>query len=300
MMFTAVAALESGLALGHTIDTKRVYQTHYQIGREDPQACGNGPVAYWCPANIGDKRYLSGPRMTWAAFTHTVNTYFVALEESLGAAKVIDVAKRLGIQFTGLDKELADKYADRWGAFTLGVSEVTALDLANAYATLAADGVRCEPRPVQTVTDARGRAVAGLGPQCTRAVSADVARAAVDAGRCAVGDRSAAGDVCGPGAVAASGVRAAVGRPVTGQFGVNEKGTQSTLVVTSPGLSTAGLLAEPNLGRDGGPSGAQPVNGSVLVQAVSRVHHDGLAPVPESAFPPPPEPLVRVGTTSGK
>jgi hypothetical protein len=141
---------------------------------------------------------------------------------------------------------------------------------------------------VQTVTDAHGKAVAGLGPHCTRAVTAEVARAAIDAGRCAVGDRSTAGDVCGPGAVVASGVRAAVGRPATGQFGVNFAGTQGTLVVTSPGLSTAGQLAEP----DPAPAGAPPVDRKLLVQAVSRVHHDGLAPLPESAFPPPPQVLV--------
>jgi membrane peptidoglycan carboxypeptidase len=295
MIFTIVAALESGLPLDHTIDTKRQYQTHFRIAPQDPQACrSSGSIAYWCPVNAGDKRYLSGPRTTWEAFTHAVNTYFVALEESLGAAKVVDVAQRLGIRFKLPDKDLADKYASQWGAFTLGAAQVSALDLANAYATLAADGLRCEPQPVQAVTDARGRAVTGLGPQCTRVVTAEVARAAIDAGRCAVGDRSAAGDVCGPGAVAASGVRAAVGRPVTGQFGLNPAGTQSTLVVTSPGLSTAGLLAEPNPGPDGGPSGAQDAkrNAGVFVQAVSRVHHDGLAPLPESAFPPPPQTLV--------
>jgi membrane peptidoglycan carboxypeptidase len=282
MMFTTVAALEAGIPLDHTINTTRVYETRYPVARSDPQACGAQP--HWCPVNAGDRRYLSGPRTAWDAFTHTVTTYYVALEETVGADKVVETAQRLGIRFIAEpDHQLGAKYARDWGAFTLGVSQTTAIDLANAYATLAADGLRCEPRPVQAITDARGSPVAGAGPNCRQAVTAEVARAAIDAGRCAVGDRSATGDVCGPGVVRASRVLAEAGRPVSGQLGTNNRGTSTTLVVTSPGLSTAGILTDP--------SGADHVTG--IVQVVSRIHHDGLAGTPARTFPPPPESLAR-------
>ncbi len=286
MMFTAVAALEAGTTLDHTIDTTRVYETQFRVGRGDPQACG--APAHWCPVNVGDRRYLSGPRTVWEAFTHAVNTYFVALEEKLGADKVVEMAQRLGIRFTAVpDQELGTKYASNWGAFTLGVSQTTAVDLANAYATLAADGLRCEPRPVQAIADARGSPVNGAGPNCQPAVTAEVAWAAIDAGRCAVGDRSATGDVCGPGVVPAAGVLAEAGRPVAGQFGTDHRGTSTTLVVTSPGLSTAGMLTDPS-----GAGNAQR-NAAGLVQVVSRIHHDGLAGTPVRPFTAPPESLVK-------
>jgi membrane peptidoglycan carboxypeptidase len=285
MMFTAVAALEAGIPLDRVIETGRVYKSQFRVGRGDPQACGEPP--HWCPVNVGDKRYLSGRRTVWEAFTHTVLTYFVALEETVGTDKVVDVAQRLGIQFiTPADRDLASKYANMWGAFTLGVSQTTALDLANAYATLAADGLRCDPRPVQAITDVHGSPVAVAGPNCRQAVTAEVARAAVDAGRCAVGDRSAVGAVCGPGVVPASRVLGNAGRPVTGQLGTDSSGTSTSLVVASPGLSTAGMLTDPS------PENVTRAT-TGLVQALSRIHHDGLAGTPVRAFPPPPESLAR-------
>ena len=89
-----------------------------------------------------------------------------------------------------------------WGAFTLGVSLTTPLELANAYATLAADGQYCEPIPVQR-DHATRRATSSTWPTraASRRISTEVARAAVDAARCPVGDRSL-GRKC-PGATAA-------------------------------------------------------------------------------------------------
>ena len=46
-----------------------------------------------------------------------------------------------------------------WGSFTLGVAATTPLDLANAYATVAAEGTYCAPLPVVSMTDADGRQV---------------------------------------------------------------------------------------------------------------------------------------------
>ena len=80
----------------------------------------------------------------WTGFGSSVNTFFVPLEQSVGADKVVNVAQRLGIKFrSSEDNELATKYAKDWGAFTLGVSATTPLELANAYATVAADGTYC-------------------------------------------------------------------------------------------------------------------------------------------------------------
>ncbi len=60
--------------------------------------------------------------------------------------------------------------ADQWGAFTLGVSSTTPLDLANAYATLAADGKYCEPNPVQEIVAPDGAKLDVAASRCRKAV----------------------------------------------------------------------------------------------------------------------------------
>ncbi|MET7419762.1 penicillin-binding transpeptidase domain-containing protein [Dactylosporangium sp. NPDC005555] len=287
MMFTLAAALESGLKLDHAIDTKRVYESNYRIDPSSPVACNGG---HWCPVNTGDTAYQSGRRTMWDAFGHSVVTYFVALQEKVGADKAIAMAKRLGIVFRAEeDKMLSQAAGASWGAFTLGVSATTALDLANAYATLAADGTHCDPLPVAKLTDAAGRPVVGTGPACEAVLRPEVARAAIDAGRCPVGDRSAFGDRCGAGAVTT--VRDTVGRPVAGQLGPTTNRRTFSMVVAGPQLVTAGMIAtSPKADTtsveiaDGVPERA--------TGAVAGVQHDGLAPLPARDFTAPPQEIA--------
>jgi membrane peptidoglycan carboxypeptidase len=290
MMFTLAAALESGLTLDHAIDTKRVYESAFVIDPQSPAACHG---AHWCPANTGDSAYLSGRRTMWDAFGHAVATYFVPLEEQVGADKAVAMAQRLGITFHSVvDRQLGQApNSAKWGAFTLGVSATTTLDLANAYATLAADGTHCDPLPVARVVDAAGRPAPGVGPQCEPVLRPEAARAAIDAGRCPLGDRSAFGDRCGAGKLPTTTVRDAVGRPVSGQSGLTGNRRTFSVVVAGPQLVTAGMIAPP----PGGNSGAVPIDAGVpehAIGAVAGVEHDGLAPLPARDFTAPPRELA--------
>lgn len=291
MMFTLAAALDSGLPLAHSIDTQRVLTTKYRIDPQSPMACRGG---FWCPANTGDPAYLSGRRTMWDAFGHQVTTYFVALQERLGADRVIAMAKRLGVTFRSeVDQQLSQPpNGAAWGGFTLGVSATTTLDLANAYATLAADGTRCDPLPVARVTDAAGRPVPGVGPRCEQVLRPEVARAALDAGRCPVGDRSAFGDRCGAGSVAAAAVRGIVGRPVAGQTGLTENRRTHSVVVAGPQLVTAAMIA-PGADGDRSPIAAGVPDGAVT--AVAEIERDGLASLPTRDFTAPPQELATAG-----
>lgn len=290
MMFTLAAALDSGLRLDHAIDTTRVYETKYRIDPQSPVACRSG---YWCPANTGDPAYLSGRRTMWDAFGHAVVTYFVAVQEQMGADKVIAMAQRLGITFRSeIDQKLSSPpNSASWGAFTLGVSATTALDLANAYATLAADGTRCDPLPVTGVADAGGRPVPGVGPRCESVLRPEVARAAIDAGRCPLGDRSAFGDRCGAGTVPAGTVRGTVGRPVSGQTGLTDNRRTFSVVIAGPQLVTGAMIATaPGVNGD-----RVPIASGVperAINAVAEVEHDGLAPRPARDFTAPPRELA--------
>lgn len=281
-LFTLVAALEKGLPLSHPIATKARYTSKYLTGAGTPGACeGN----HWCPRNVGDSAYRSGTRTMWDGFGHSVATYLVPLEEQVGAENVVEVARRLGIRLHGVDEQMGDtELAAGWGAFTLGVSQTSPLDLASAYATLAADGLQCGPVPAVQVNAPNGMAIT-VGSPCAQVVTPEVARAAMDAARCGVGDRSAFGDRCGSGKAPAASVRGLVGRPVSGQLGVGDGRSSAALVVAGPQLVTAGIAGG---GAKSLPAGAE----GQVVTAVGQVERSGLAPLPSQDFTAPPRKLA--------
>jgi membrane peptidoglycan carboxypeptidase len=240
-IFTVVAALEKGYPLAYTIDAPRVYRSAY-TGASGGSAC-RGSDRY-CPRNDNDG--MAGVHNMWTAFGRSVNTFFVPLQERVGAAEVVDAARRLGIAFRSpADAARAGDAAaaDAWGSFTLGVSATTPLDLANAYATLAADGMRCEPIPVLQIRDRAGQSLDVARPRCHRAVRPAVARAAIDVARCPVGDQSAFGECRG--ATEADAHRV-VGHPVAGKTGTTDSHRSASLVVTTRSLAVAGILADPD------------------------------------------------------
>ncbi|GIJ49062.1 carboxypeptidase [Virgisporangium aliadipatigenens] len=280
-MFTLVAALEQGIPLANVINAKERYESAYRGARGDAACPGTDR---WCPTNDSDG--MTGPQTAWSAFGRSVNTYFVPLEERVGAAKVIDVARRLGIEFRAQDdRARADDpaQANAWGAFTLGVSATTPLDLASAYAALAADGRYCAPVPVQEITGPDG-AVPFAALNCREAVSADVARAAIDAARCPVGDRSAF-DQC-DGATARD-ARKVVGAPIAGKTGTTDDGRSAALVVTTRELAVAGILADPDR-----PQGGPAMDHAVVNPAVYETLADAVRGRQPLEFPKPGEKLV--------
>ena len=241
-MFTMVAALEKGYPLSYTIKTEKRYKSGYAIDSANDSACPGTP--YWCPSNSGGDG--AGVYNMWTGFGNSINTYFVPLEERVGADNVVAVAKRFGVQFrVPQENEWAndpDK-ARSWGAFTLGVSSSTPLDMANAYATLAGDGMYCEPTPIEQITS-QDNAKLDIGkPQCIRATSKDVARAALDATRCPVGDSAQLGECHGSTARA---TREVVGHPVFGKTGTTDSDKTAALIAGTTSLVVAGYLVNPD------------------------------------------------------
>jgi len=189
---------------------------------------------------------MAGVHTMWSGFGQSVNTFFVQLEQMVGAERVVRMAERLGLTWhTDEDRRLASpENANNWGAFTLGVADTTPIEMANAYATLAADGVYCEATPIISITDSRGRPVAAGNPKCTQVISADVARAAVDVTRCPPGGQPFAGS-CG-GWSTAPGIAAAVGRPMGGKTGTPDNPRAAWFVGFTPELAAAAFIADPD------------------------------------------------------
>src|SRR5690348_10406682 len=274
-MFTAIAALEAGYPLATVIDTQNPFVSQYRVGRSDPSECNNG---HWCPQNSSKSEV--GPFNMWTGFGSSVNTFFVPLEQSVGADKVVDVAKRLGIKFrASTDNELATKYAKGWGAFTLGVSATTPLELANAYATVAADGTYCDPTPVIEIKDMDGKKLDAGNPHCKNVIDPEVARAAADMARCPVGDQSATGQCHG---ATAPGTRGIVKRPIAGKTGTTDDLKSAAFIAMTKQLAVGGILTDPDNPQTHEQMQHPPVN-----NAVAYTLRDGLAGKPVMQFTPP-------------
>ncbi|MFI6268793.1 transglycosylase domain-containing protein [Micromonospora zamorensis] len=274
-LFTMLAALESGRTLSTGFDAPAKLPTRYAA--EGPGSC----EGRWCPANANPD-WMDGYRMMWDGFGRSVNTYFVWLAEQVGQDKVVEMAQRLGITFRAdTDAAFAKDNAANWGSFTLGVAATTPLDLANAYATVAAEGTYCTPVPVVSVTDADGAKVPVGQPSCKRVLDVDVARAATDAARCPVGQQSAFGQCNGGTATGVDDILD--GRPVAGKTGSSEQNSTEAFVGFTPQVAVAGIAANPDDPADSVGSAVQ----SKVIDAVARVIATAVKGQPEKAFAAP-------------
>src|SRR5699024_693208 len=61
------------------------------------------------------------------------------------------------------------------GAFSLGYTPTSVLELSNVAATIMSDGTYCPPTPLEGVTDRHGNPVPIDGPGCEQVVSPDTA-----------------------------------------------------------------------------------------------------------------------------
>ncbi|MGC5030355.1 transglycosylase domain-containing protein [Micromonospora sp. DT229] len=274
-LFTLLAALEAGLPLNTVFDAPDRIVTDFRVSGETN--CGG----YWCPENASAS--MSGEHDMWTAFGESVNTYFAWLAERVGADRVVEMAQRLGIVLRARDDaQLARHGAREWGPFTLGVAATTPLDLAGAYATVAAEGIWCAPTPITAITDATGRRVTAGQPDCRQVLDVDVARAAADAARCPVGDQSMY-RTCGDGT--ATRLRGQLDRPVGGKTGSSERYATETVVAFTPQLAVAAMAANPDDPQD-------PVGHAVqraMVDSMGEILAFALRDQPVRDFVPPSE-----------
>ncbi|MCX4470301.1 transglycosylase domain-containing protein [Micromonospora sp. NBC_01655] len=276
-MFTMLAALEAGLPLDTGFDAPARIVTRFEVGGGSANCGGR-----WCPVNA-DPLGMDGYRTMWDAFGRSVNTYFAWLTERVGADRVVEMAERLGIRFRAEDDARLARYGARdWGPFTLGVTATTPLDLAGAYAAVAAEGRWCAPTPVLSITDSGGRPATAGGPDCRQVLDVDVARGAADAARCPVGDQSMY-QRCSGGT--ASDLRADLGRPVAGKTGSSDGNGTETVVAFTPQLAVASIAANPDDPRDAVGAAVQ----ARLVDVVGTVLYDALRGEPVRDFVPPGE-----------
>ena len=150
------------------------------------------------------------------ATAESVNTYFAQLMVRVGTANAIQVARRMGIT-----SPLHD-----FCSLVLGTENVTPLELAGAYATLAAGGVHCRPELITRITGPTGRVLFDGRPACRRVLDPRVAATTVGILR----------GVVGPGG---TGFRAAIGRPLAGKTGTTSSFADAWFTGFTPQLATS-------------------------------------------------------------
>jgi membrane peptidoglycan carboxypeptidase len=296
-LFTLLAALEQGMPLSTSINAPQRYRSHFRGEPGQPSTCAG---SWWCPVNASPS--MTGTHSMWSGFGRSVNTFFVQLEERVGPEAAVRMAERLGLRWhTDIDRlQASPAKARTWGSFTLGVADTTPLEMAGAYATVAADGVYCEPLPVQSLSapGAAGTYSAGgplpaqttVTPRCKRVVSEDVARAALDAARCVTGYGAAAGS-CGGGGTSPM-VYNLMKRPVAGKSGTTDDNRSVWFVGMTPTLTAAGFIADPD-----NPFHIVPADSHTKhKEAVALMMRDSLVDTPPYGFIPPSPALVGSAT----
>ncbi len=286
-IFTMLAALDEGMPLSTSFNAPPRLTTRY-ITAPGPATCG----IHWCPKN--SSKSMSGRQTMWSGFGKSVNTYFVWLEQKIGAEKAVRMAERLGLKWrTDIDRELAaPDRAGGWGAFTLGVSDATPIEMANVFATLGADGKYCEPLPVRTIVRPGGRPARYKGvnvaaPRCHQAITPEVARAATDAARCVTGYGAAEGG-CG-GWETSPMVHAVMNRPVAGKSGTTDGNKTAWFIGFTPQLAAAAFVADP----DNPDNVVGSSRGTISKYTVAQTLKDALKGQEKKKFTPPPKSMVR-------
>lgn len=123
------------------------------------------PGKLWQPHNFGDadQGVLSVEEATWKSS----NTVYAGIVNLVKPDRLVEMARRLGIT-----ADLRDDYS-----LVLGTGEVSVMDMAAAYSTFAARGIKRTPYMIRRVEDASGRVLfdASTAAKGTRVIDQEVA-----------------------------------------------------------------------------------------------------------------------------
>ena len=158
-LFTTAAALEKGIKVRKTYNAPKRLTIP---GRTFRTCTGGVVVDPWPVANST----VSGKMNMYNGLRKSVNTYYAQLERDTGLCNVVRAAESMGIFVPDQDQV---------GPFTLGVTDVSPLTMAAAYAVPASGGIYCKPQPVDRILDMRGEVVKAYTKECRRVLAPKVA-----------------------------------------------------------------------------------------------------------------------------
>ena len=124
-----------------------VYLAAIEQGLAPDDIITDAPITlgHWSPENFDGKYH--GDVTARYALAESINTVAVRIFQKVGAEKVIETARALGITSS----------LERDPALALGASEVTPLELTGAYASLAAGGRAVTPYAIKEIKNRQGQ-----------------------------------------------------------------------------------------------------------------------------------------------
>ncbi|MCD4523440.1 transglycosylase domain-containing protein [Nocardioides sp. cx-173] len=222
-VFVLATAIKQGIPLSETISSPpQVF-----LNQGDFEVCDgqNYPSSQiWDPENSTD----SGTFNLYTGTRLSVNTFFAQLEQRTGLCEPYELAKSMGIQLTDPDRELVP-------TFTLGVADVSPLEMAEAYATFAGRGLHCDARPVTAIVDANQNVLKKYPARCTQVMPSSVADAVNDVLR----------GLLEPGGFG-YGANIQTVQPAAGKTGTIQENRAVWFVGYTPNLATASMIAGAN------------------------------------------------------
>jgi penicillin-binding protein 1A len=256
-MFTLVAAFEAGYGPRDTI-----------AGYSPCSVAVPGQKPY-SPGNYEGSR--GGTTTLTSQTARSTNCAFIRLSQIVGLDQVARVAHRMGIP--------ARVPIDAIPSMPLGSKEVHPLDMASAYATLAADGVYRSPYFVDRVEDADGKTIFETDTKGEQVISEHVARMTTQVLQ----------EVVKRG----TGTRARLtDREVAGKTGTAEENSDAWFVGYTPQLATAVWMGNP-LKRDRMVIRGTEVTGGLYPARIwAAFMKDAMAGLPAIDFTPPDPKLI--------
>ena len=176
-VFTLAAAIAKGFPTSRTYDAPKVkdWQGETFVNCEGPFVFRNGSKKEWKVTNAGG----GGDFDMYSGTKSSVNNFFVALEQDVGICDTIRMAETLGLKIQYAKKSNGESMTINdvaWQpSFTLGAAESSPISLANAYATLAARGMRCDPILLKSVVNKAGKAFEVPPANCQQVIPQEIA-----------------------------------------------------------------------------------------------------------------------------
>jgi membrane peptidoglycan carboxypeptidase len=269
-VFALVAALQQGIGLGYQIDSSPVTVNGIKITNVEGEGCGT--------CNIAE------------ALKQSLNTsyYRLMLKLKNGPQDVADAAHAAGIaeSFPGVDHTLSEdgKGGPPNNGIVLGQYQTRVLDMASAYATLAASGVYHKPHFVQKVVNANGEVLFDASQQdnsgeqkIDKAVADNVTAAMQPIAGYSRGHNLAGG-------------RASAAKTGTNQLGDTDANRDAWMVGYTPSLATAVWVGTTEGTKPLVTSSGGPVYGSGVPSDIWKATMDGaLKGTDNETFPKPTE-----------
>ncbi len=205
--FGLVAALENGFTMGHTWSGK----SPAKIECEFP--CAPNGSNIWTVNNAGAS---FGVIDLASATYNSVNAVYAQLSLEVGPEKIVDVAKRMGIDESALDPVLS---------IVLGSSAVSTREMANAYSNFATYGQHSDDYVIAKIVNSAGETIYEHQPETTQVADPAIFAAANRALKVVP--------------VSGTAPRANIGIPQGGKTGTHQSYLDAWFVGFTPEYSTA-------------------------------------------------------------